>query len=282
MLIAALAAMGSGPSTMPAAGAERTVHGAVQPAKGWRLRVYADDIANVDNVVVAADGQVYVTQELSSGNGRIVRVRASGPEVVLGGLHRPDGLLARGRYLYVTEEVPDGRVLRLEVASGSVQELARLNKPEGIEMLADGELIVAEDSVNGRVVRIRRNGAVETMMGGLNRPEGIAVAKDGTIYVAETATGRVLAYRNADVDTVANDLDEPDQIELAPDGALWITEDAEPGRLLRHRNGALQTIVSGLHAPQGIAFLPNGTVLVAEQGRNRILAVQETPGADTP
>lgn len=254
------------------AGSVETVP-AVQPGKGWRFGVFQANLTEVDNLALAPDGTMYATQALAHDEGRVARIQQWRAETFVADLNRPDGLLLRGKYLYVTEEVNEGRVLRIETGSGKLEILATLHNPEGIDVLRNGDLVVAEDSVNGRLVRLHKNGTVETIIAGLNRPEGIAVTKDGAIYIAETGTGRVLVYKNGTLNTVVDDLDEPDQVEIAPDGALWITEDTKPGRLLRFKDGALETVMAGLLAPQGIAFGPNGTVYVAEQGRHRILAI---------
>lgn len=247
---------------------------AVIPAKGWRFQVLAGDLEGVDNLAFTADGALYATLELADGKGRLVRVRNGVAETVVAGLNRPDGLAARGRKLYVTEEVSEGRILEVSPDKGEWQILATLHNPEGIAVLPDGDLILSEDSVNGRLVHLhRRSGLAETIIAGLNRPEGLAVATDGTIYVAETATGRVLAYRNGYLKSMVDDLDEPDQVRLAADGALWITEDTPRARLLRLKDGAVNVILSGLHSPQGMVFTANGALLLAEQGRGRILIV---------
>lgn len=247
---------------------------AVTAGKGWRYSVFQVNLTEVDNLVRAADGTLYATLELGHGEGRLVRIRHGRVDTLVGGLNRPDGLLLHGKYLYLTEEVPEGRVLRLDLDGGSPQVLATLHNPEGIEMLRNGNLVVSEDSVNGRLVEIHKNGTVEVVIGGLNRPEGVAVAKDGTIYIAETGTGRLLAYKRGVLTTVVDDLDGPDQVELAPDGALWISEDSKPGRVLRFKNGTLETVVFGVLAPQGIVLGPNDSAYVAEQGRHRILLIQ--------
>jgi sugar lactone lactonase YvrE len=249
-----------------------------QPGKGWRYQVYAQDLPGVDNLAFGPDGALYATLELDNGQGKVVRILDGQATTVLEGLNRPDGLFVHGQLLYITEEVPYGRVLELDLSTGRLRTLAELYKPEGIGMLPDGDLVVSEDRVNGRLVRLRRGGGIEVVIGRLNRPEGLAVAKDGAIYFAETGTGRVLAYRNGELETVLNDLDEPDQVRFAPDGALWITEDARPGRLLRRKNGALEVVMTGLHLPQGIAFTGNGAVLVAEQGQRRILLIERAKG----
>lgn len=259
-------------------GAALAVDGSsVVPAPGWRFRVFADNLPEVDNLAVGDDGSVYATLEENAGKGRLVRIRHGKVENLVKGLHRPDGLRFRQQRLIVTEEVVDGRVLEVDPATGKTRVLAELNKPEGIAVLPDGDLLIAEDTVQGRVVRIKRNGATETLLGGLNRPEGIALAGDGTLYIAETGTGRVLAWRDGQLRSVVNDLDEPDQVAIGPGGGLWITEDTPRGRLLQLKNGSLNVVLSGLHSPQGMAWLPNGQLLLAEQGRGRILLVMPEP-----
>ena len=77
----------------------------------------------------------------------MVRIQNNRAEPIATGLNRPDGLLLRGKYLYVTEEVAEGRVLKIELASGK-QVLATLHNPEGIDILRNGNLVITED-VNG-------------------------------------------------------------------------------------------------------------------------------------
>ncbi|MCR4332823.1 MAG: hypothetical protein NUV34_09020, partial [Sulfuricaulis sp.] len=188
---------------------------------------------------------------------------------------RPDGLLLRGKFLLITEEIPEGRVLEFDLASKKQHVLATLHNPEGIDTLPDGDLVVSEDSINGRLLRVPRDGAkaVEVILGGLNRPEGLVARPDGAVIFAETATGRVLSFKGGEVNIVVDDLDEPDQVEIAPDGSLWITEDTRDGRLLRLKDGALETVLSGLRSPQGMAFGSDGSVWLAERGRQRLLVI---------
>ncbi len=248
-----------------------------QPAPGWRYEVFAENQPPpaVDNLAIGGDGGVYATLELSRGRGRVVRIRNGTAEDVVTGLNRPDGLFAAGKFLYITEEILNGRVLEFNLATRVQRTLATLNMPEGIGRLPGGDLVISEDSPRGRLLRLEGNGTVEIINDQLNRPEGLSVAPDGTVYVAETARGRLLAVRGGQVKTVIKNLTEPDQVKYAPDDALWITEDADPGRLLRFKNGALETIMSGLAAPQGMAFRADGAILLAEQGNGRILVISK-------
>jgi len=251
----------------------------VEPSRGWRYSVYAADLPNVDNLALASDGTLYVTLEQRAGSAAVVRLGKDKRESILGDLNRADGLLLRGKRLYVTEEVSEGRVIEINLAQKTHRVLATLDKAEGIGMLPNGDLVVTEDTVQGRLLRLHKDGSVEVLLSGLNRPEGLAVAADGSIYIAETSTGRILQFKNGRLNTVVNDLNEPDQIRFAPDGALWITEDASPGQLLRLKDGNLETVASGLSYPQGIVFFQDGVALVAEQGRGRILRFVAEPPA---
>ena len=258
-----------------AAGSESVAPVEVVAEAGWKYRVVTQNLPGIDNLVMAPDGSLYATQELPNGAGKVIKLRRGEVTIVASGFSRPDGLLLRGKFLFITEEIPEGRVLEFDLASKKQRVLATLHNPEGIDTLPDGDLVVSEDSINGRLLRVRRDGAkpVEVMLGGLNRPEGLVARPDGAVIFAETATGRVLSYKSGEVNVVVDDLDEPDQVEIAPDGSLWITEDTRDGRLLRLKDGALETVLSGLRSPQGMAFGSDGSVWLAERGRQRLLVI---------
>ncbi|MGA9033151.1 MAG: hypothetical protein WB402_11600 [Sulfuricaulis sp.] len=259
---------------------ESAVPEQVVAESGWKYRVAAENLPGIDNLVMAPDGSLYATQELPNGAGKVIRLRRGEVTMVASGFSRPDGLLLRGILLFITEEIPDGRVLEFDLVSKKQRVFATLHSPEEIDMLPDGDLVVSEDNINGRLLRVPRDGkhVAEVILGGLNRPEGLVVKPDGAVIFAETATGRVLSYKSGEVNVVVDDLDEPDQVEIAPDGSLWITEDTRDGRLLRFKDGALETVLSGLRSPQGMAFGNDGSVWLAERGRLRVLVIQAKDG----
>lgn len=258
-----------------AAAGETSAPDQVVAEAGWKYRVVTQNLPDIDNLAMAPDGSLYATQELPNGAGKVIRLRRGEITMVASGFSRPDGLLLRGKFLFITEEIAEGRVLEFDLASKKQRVLATLHNPEGIDTLPDGDLVVSEDSINGRLLRVRRDGAraVEVILGGLNRPEGLVARPDGAVIFAETATGRVLSYRSGEVNVVVDDLDEPDQVEIAPDGSLWITEDTRDGRLLRLKDDSLETVLSGLRSPQGMAFGSDGSVWLAERGRQRLLVI---------
>jgi sugar lactone lactonase YvrE len=265
---------------VPAVASESAVTEQVVAESGWKYRVAAENLPGIDNLVMAPDGSLYATQELPNGAGKVIRLQRGEVSVVASGFSRPDGLLLRGKLLFITEEVSEGRVLEFDLASKKQRVLATLHSPEGIDILPDGDLVVSEDNINGRLLRVPRDGkhVAEVILGGLNRPEGLVARSDGAVIFAETATGRVLSYKSGEVNVVVDDLDEPDQVEIAPDGSLWITEDTRDGRLLRLKDGALETVLSGLRSPQGMAFGSDDSVWLAERGRRRVLVIQAKDG----
>ena len=268
------------PASSSAAHVAPTHTAGVVAGSGWKYRVAAQRLPGIDNLVLAADGLLYATQELPNGAGKVIQLHRAEIKTVVSRLNRADGLCMRGKFLYITEETDDGRVLEFDLSAKKLRVLATLHRPEGIDILPGGDLVVSEDNLNGRLLRVRRDGrrAVEVIVGGLSRPEGVAVQPDGTVIFAETETGRVLSYKDGAVNVLLNDLDDPDQVHIAPDGALWITEDVGNGRLLRLKDGTLETVLSGLRSPQGMAVGPDGTVWLAERGRQRILVIRRHDG----
>jgi glucose/arabinose dehydrogenase len=247
---------------------------------GWEYRVAVQDLPGINNLVMAADGLLYATQELPSGTAKVIQLHHGEINTVISGLKHANGLLLHGKYLYITEGMADGRVLEFDLATKKQRVLATLRSPEGIDIFPNGDLVVSENILSGRLLRVRREGrgTVEVIFGGLSRPEGVEVNPDGTVIFAEAETGRVLSYKDGEVNVVVDDLDEPDQVATAPDGALWITEDVHDGRLLRLKDGALEAVLSGLRSPQGIAFSADGAVWLAERGRQRILVIHGKVG----
>lgn len=240
--------------------------------EGWDFTILHTGLLKVDNIAVDPKGNLFVSLELIVG--KVLRLSGTRKETIAEYLRRPDGLLLTDTHLFVTEEVSDGRVLKIDLNDKKIETLLHLEEPEGIDQTPEGILLVAEDTPGGRVLRIAPNGMIiDALVEGLNRPEGVAVAPDGTAYVTETKIGRVLAITPASQEVIITGLNRPDQVAITQDGIVWITEDAKPGRLLYYENGKLTIVMKGLWFPQGIAFRDD-EVLVAEQGRGRILSVR--------
>ncbi|MDI6097174.1 hypothetical protein QLQ12_00940 [Actinoplanes sp. NEAU-A12] len=139
---------------------------------------------------------------------------------------------------------------------------ARLNKPFGGAVGADGTLYIA-DTVNHRVRAVTPDGAIRTVAGNGNEtgetgsikkgtagtaislgvPTELAVGPDGTLYIADEAAIRVYA--------------------LAPDGAISVRVDVSTGR---------EILKKPMRDLRGLAVGPDGTIYVSDRQNNRVVA----------
>jgi len=147
----------------------------------------------------------------------------------------------------------DGRVIKLDPATGTLTELANTGgRPLGMVM-TDAGLVVA-DAVNG-LLRIDADGKIVTLSTTSDaRPfrfvDDVDVAPDGRLYFSD-------ASHRYGMDQLMHDF----------------FEHGGTGRLLRYdpATGSTETLVDGLHFANGIAVGPNGDyVLVTETGRYQV------------
>jgi streptogramin lyase len=148
-------------------------------------------------MTVDEDDNIYVVDAL----GAVVRVNpTSGAQTAVakgGHLHRPQGIVASGKYVYVTDVATAdsnfgvGRVIRIDVRNGHqtiLSEGAHLVGPVGITVDPNGELIVSDpytinpDSAelfDGAIIRVHPKTGAQSLIarGSANfvNPRGVAV-----------------------------------------------------------------------------------------------------------
>lgn len=74
----------------------------------------------------------------------------------------------------------------------------------------------------------------------------------------------------------------PDDLAFDNDGRLLISDIKAGTVSALNPDGSLERIAGGLSAPEGIVLAADGRILVAEQGRNRIVAIDPKTHAVTP
>ncbi len=94
-----------------------------------------------EGIALAPDGTVYIAE---TGSGRVIAYRNGNVAVIAEGLTQPDQLLlGPGGGLWVTEDQPNGRLLRID-AKGTIAVIAsRLHYPQGM-LYMGGRLLVSE------------------------------------------------------------------------------------------------------------------------------------------
>jgi DNA-binding beta-propeller fold protein YncE len=160
-----------------------------------------------------------------------------------------------------------------------------LNRPEGVDLGADGRLAVVERGPN-RVSLWRPDGTLErrwgakgTSPGQFDGPEDVALdtARD-RVYVADTGNRRIQVFSTQGAYVATwSDVGVPRGVAVGPDGRVYVA-DAAGGRILvRAADGtAVATwarpgsAAGELDMPLGLAAAADGLVYVADSGNQRI------------
>lgn len=249
-------------------------------ASGWHYRPLLLDLPRVSALALGPAEQLFVSLESRTGDGKILMIAENGdPKEVLGGLHKPDGMVAYENGIAITQE--EGIHWVIGWQKGVATNLFQAKDAEGIAR-DDNFLYVVEDQHGtGRLLRFdTSNGEVVTLRDGLDEAEGVTLCPGGDLYYVEKGASRVrrLTPDGEDPVVVAG-LNQPAFLLCQPEG-LWITEDATHGArlLLLDRQSNLRIILSHLRAPQTLLATGPDRYLLAEQGRDRILEIWRATG----
>ena len=192
----------------------------------------ATGIHQVDNPVVDADGNLYVTYSGTRGE----RVPVSIFRVRPGGTREP-------------------------FASGIVN-------PTSMAVDRDGVLYVSS-RFDGTVYRVSARGEIETFVGDLGIACGLAFAADGTLFVGDRAGTVFAVSRSGDARPFATLPASVAAFHLAvgPDGALYATAPTLSAYDAVYRidpSGTVERFSTGFGRPQGLAFDSRGDLYVVE------------------
>ena len=206
--------------------------------KGGQVRVHrrvpgATELAGLTRL---GDGTL-VASDLPTG--RIVRIPAKGAVTTVARVPMPVDVLAdpAGTTLWVASIAEDVGLVRVDLASGTVEPFARVMRPHGLDRLPNGDLVVHD----GRAVsRVDSTTGVITPFANVDAFE-LTVASNGFVY---GATGSPTGGR---------------VVRISPSGQ--VTRVAGTGRLGPHRDGrALQAPM----LPSALAFARDGSLLVTQ------------------
>lgn len=202
-----------------------------------RLRVHATlPTDEVTAFVRVADGTLFAAD---FPGGRVLRVDPAGRVSTVARVPEPADIYAdpSGRTLWVASIADDVGVVRVDVASGTVQPFAKPIQPHGIDRGADGDFYVhdghAVSRIDGDTGAVSHFASVDAFK--------LVVTSDGSVYGVEAtpAGGRI--------------------VRIASTGA--VTTIAGTGSLGPHRDGpALEARI----LPSAIQFAPDGSLLVAQ------------------
>jgi DNA-binding beta-propeller fold protein YncE len=254
-------------------------------APGYSVEVIARDVRRVDGLAWHPSGALLATEEYRGGGVLKIDPLSGVSRYLVRDLADPDNIIVVDGQIYVTEEDPKGRILRIDSLENLHVFASGLDGPEGLDLGPDQRLYVAEHAVAGHVFSFSLEGERRTLAPVVNG-EGLRVLPDGTVLVAETSEDRVVAIdaSGRKSEFVAG-ITAPDGIAYDPGSErVLVTEDAAPGRLLAVdlQSGRLDTIATGLNAPQTLLVEPDGAIVLAEQGEDRVLRLRPLSDAEEP
>lgn len=278
---------------------------------GGPPRVLVDKVPMPNAMEVGPDGNLYFPV---MGANEIWRIGLEGgtPEVVARDLGVPDAVKFDSDGFIVTTQVASGQVLRIDPATGDRAVLATI--APGLDNLTFIGKRLFVSSISGQINEILSDGRLRSLVpDGMQWPLDLAMDENGVLFVADggftytlrpgaepqvagmlfspgfpgytrgvvasgageyivtTATGAVARW-NPSLQTsecLASGFDQLYGVAVAAGGAVLFAEQGR-GRLLLLENGAVVTLLGDLQKPSGVA-LYGDACLVAEEGTGRIV-----------
>jgi len=245
---------------------------------GWRQAELAGDLKMVSALAKGPNGRLWLTEEMPNGRGRLLRREADGSlESLAEGLSKPDGMVDFLDGVAYSQEEGEQPVIWWH---GDRREV--LFEGFAVEGLAaQGQYLYAiEDRKgNGRLLRYdAQSHETRVLLEGLDQAESVAVCPDGSLVYLQKQLGEVRKLDAAHGNPrLISGLNQPGFLLCNGDG-LWVTEDAtHMARVLRlDGDGVLHTVLSHLRSPQTLLQVGPGRYLLAEQGRDRILSLEQS------
>ena len=173
------------------------------------LRVLVDDLKAVEEVAIADDGSIFISDDLELS---VLRARPA-----VGSPQPPSPSVASGDFAY-------------DVATEEFTTADGLASPEGLGIDSKGNLWIADEKVpaifkveaGSRTLRMVAN----TTHGEIYSPEGMAVGLDDTVYITDDKKGGVIQIRDDQPSRLLHkiDVEQPEGIAIDPrTGDIWLT-----------------------------------------------------------
>ena len=156
----------------------------------------ADGHEQIGPVATGPNGDVFyatATQVFRLPGGAGSPVRIAGTSAMISG---PHGLAAAADGAVLVSDTGNGRLRRIDPATGIITTIATLDEPRGLDVAADGSIYVV-DAAAGRVVHLAADGRRLGSFGPVfTDPYDVEAGEGGSLYVIDTsAKGRL--YRIA-------------------------------------------------------------------------------------
>ena len=239
----------------------------------------------VDNLTIAPDGTVYVSNMADNGIQAVNPQTGAVRSLTRGAVSVPAGIKIDGNTMWVADIFSYRQV---DLGSGKVTDLKRMHATDSdmeypFAVGLSSQRVALASWFTGTVQVINRaSGKTETMLHGWKAPYDALPLEDGRLLVAEIATGSIIEASGPDYAnrrTVASGLAGPVQMVLGPQGTLYVTEAAGTVQKLSLADGSKTTVASGLALPEGLVLTPWNSLIVAESAAGKLTEIDLATGS---
>jgi glucose/arabinose dehydrogenase len=239
--------------------------------------VLADDFLEPDDLVLAPDGSVYISDVRA---GTIKQYTQEGRlNLVLSGLSAPEGMAFLPDGSMVIAEQGTNRLVRYDFASNTVTpflDLVNQTGNLGVDgIFWNGSELIVPDSPNGTVLAVSADGSsVRQLAAGLARPTGAWAEADGNLLIAdENGNAIVRLHPDGVLEQIAS-LPVPDDVVVDSNGNIFVAAIGDNAiHVITAQDNQDHILVNGLIDPQGIIFDADGNLIVTDSGNHQLLKI---------
>ena len=242
-----------------------------------RKTVFKTLATAIDNLAIAPEGTIYVSNMADNGIQAIDPVSGSVTSLARGKLSVPAGAKIDGDTLWVADIFSFRGV---NVRSGEVRDVYRMQASEMEYPFAVGlgsKFITLASWFTGTVQLLDRATQKHVeMLHGFKAPVDAIPMDDGSLLVLELGTGSLVRASGAqykDRSLVTAGLTGPVQMVRGQDGAIYVTEAAGTLTRIDPATGTKKLIADKLAMPEGLAQTPWGSFIVAESAARRLVEI---------
>jgi sugar lactone lactonase YvrE len=239
--------------------------------------VLADNLPEPDDLVLAPDGSVYVS-DVTEGTIKQY-TQDGGLNLILSGLSAPEGMAFLPDGSLIVAEQGSNRLIRYDFTSNTFSpflDLVNQTNNLGVDgILWDGSNLIVPDSPNGTVLEVSPDGkTVRQLASGLVRPTSAWVEPEGDLLIADEYGNAVMRlHADGALEKIAGFSIPDDVIEDQNGNIFVVTLGDDAIHVLTAQNKEDVVLITGLADPQGLIFDSDGNLIVTDSGHHQLLKV---------
>lgn len=239
--------------------------------------------APLDNLAVAPDDTIYVSESAKSGITKISPDGKTQSQLVGGAFSTPGGLdigLIDGQETLVVADIIGYRFV--DPSTGAVTfPPYSMTHGNSTSISVNGTVLALTDGRSGRVQLVDLvKDELLILDTGFQNAYGVAWLKNGEVLFVEHGAGQLTKWTPTGSVTVTDCLRGPVGLTVETETTVLVAENTS-GSIARVElvTGAVTRVFSGLASPEGLDVMADGRIAVAEVGAARVVAIDLESGA---